>query len=119
MPVKKGLSPVQRTLRELRNQGCICDMCEKWVMAPSLPGHGYRKDLFDFIDIVALAPDGILAIQACGSSFAEHKRKMLKNEYLPEWIKSGGRVELWGWRKIKRIRGRELKVWAARVEKIE
>jgi len=119
MPVKKGLSPVQRTIRELRNQGCICDVCEKWVTVPTMPGGGYRKDLFDFIDIIALAPNGIVAIQACGQDFAAHKRKLLNNEYLPEWIKSGGSVQIWGWRKVLRQRGGKQKIWAARVEGIK
>ena len=117
MPVNKGLSPTQRTLRELRNQGCICDIVERFN-AYAGP-FGKRMDFLGFADIIACAPDGILAIQACGSDFAAHKTKMLENEYLPEWIKSGGRVELWAWRKILKVRGGKQKIWAPRVEKFE
>lgn len=72
-------------------------------------------DFLGFGDIIALMPNGITAIQACGSDFAAHKRKILENEHAPEWIKSGGRLELWGWRKIKRKRGGKQMIWSPRV----
>jgi hypothetical protein len=114
--VKRGISSVQRTLRSLRNQGCICDIAEKFN-AYAGP-HGIRQDLFGFIDLIALYPDGIVAIQACGSDFAAHKRKVLENEYAVEWLRSGGKIEIWGWRKVKLKRGGKAMRWSARVEEI-
>ena len=116
MPVKKGLSPTQRTLRELRNQGCICDIVERFN---SFAGpFGKRMDYLGFIDLIALAPDGIVGVQCCaGSGMSDHRKKILENEYAPEWLKSGGRIELWGWRKLLLKRGGKAMRWSPKVEK--
>jgi len=115
--MRRGLSPTQRTIRALRNQGTICDIAEKFnaFVGP----HGVRQDLFGFIDAVALAPDCIKAIQCCaGSGHAEHKRKILANENAPEWLKSGGKIEIWSWSKRKARRGGKLELWMPRIEEI-
>jgi len=112
---KRGISPTQRTLRELRQQGCLCDIVERFN---SFAGpFGKRIDLFGFIDIIALAPNSIRGIQSCGQAFAEHEKKILENEYAPEWLKSGGEIELWGWRKVKKVRGGKQEVWSPRFRK--
>jgi len=49
-----GLKPTQRTLRELRDQGRVVDICERWIINPKHPGGGFRKDMFGFIDLIAL-----------------------------------------------------------------
>jgi len=113
---KKGLSPVQRTIRELRNQGCLCDIAEKFNA--HVGPFGIRQDLFGFIDIIALAPDGIRGIQACGADFKAHKNKILSNENALEWLRSGGRIDIYSWRKVKKKRGGKLLIWAPRVESI-
>ena len=121
---KRGISSVQRTLRTLRNQGCVCEIVERFN---SFAGpHGIRIDFLGFGDIIALYPTGITVIQACGADFAAHKRKILQCEYAIEWLKSGkcecgiqmSHIELWGWRKVLKKRGGKLKVWSPRVEKI-
>jgi hypothetical protein len=123
MPNKKSLSSVQRTLRELRNQGCICEIVEKFN-AYAGP-FGKRMDCFGFGDILALRPGGISLIQACGTDFTAHERKILESEYPLEWLKSGtcqdcgrvvSRIELWGWRKVKAKRGGKQMVWKPRVK---
>jgi hypothetical protein len=118
MPVKKGLSYTQRTLRECRNRGYICAIAEKWN-AYAGP-FGQHEDLFGFIDIVALVPvRGILAIQSTGPhGHADHRKKILENDTAIEWLRCGGHVELWSWRKLKRKRGGELRVWTPRIEPI-
>ena len=112
--MSKGLSPTQRTLRALRQEGYICGIAERFN-AHAGP-YGIRQDLFGFIDIVAIKPIGICGIQSCGSSFAEHDRKILDNEYAPEWLKAGGAIELWGWRKIKKVKGGVAMVWKPRLK---
>ena len=118
MPVKKGLSYTQRTLRELRARGCICDKAEKFN-AYAGP-FGRREDLFNFIDIVVLDPvKGILAVQTTGpSGHAAHRRKILENEYAPEWLKCGGTIEIWSWRKLLVKRGGKARRWTPRIETI-
>ena len=103
---------IQRTMRLLRQEGCICGVVEKFN--PYAGKFGHREDLFGFIDVISLHPKGICGVQACGSDFQGHVRKILANEIAPEWLKSGGTIELWGWRKILKVRGGKLKVWKPR-----
>ena len=117
----KGLSNTQRTLRALRQEGYICGMVERFnpyagAMLPSGRRSGIRQDLFGFLDIVAIMPKGICGIQSCGQAFAEHDRKILGNEFAPEWLKAGGHIELWGWRKVKKKRGGKQMIWSPRVK---
>ena len=109
-----ALSPTQRTLRALEQQGCICGIVERFN--PYAGPHGVRIDLFGFIDIIALYPTRICGIQSCGSSFSAHMIKIKGNEIAPEWIKIAD-IELWGWRKIKKKRGGRQMIWKPRVHK--
>lgn len=114
-----GLSPTQRTLRELRQQGRVCGIVERFnsFVGP----HGIRQDLFGFIDIISLDPErGIVGVQSCGSSFSAHKRKILEECTMNaiEWLNSGGVIEIWGWRKVKLKRGGKAMRWRPRVEEI-
>lgn len=120
----KGLSPTQRTLRALREQGRVCAITERWN--PHVPrpggGKGVRQDLFQWIDVIALCPEkGIVGIQSTGQAFAEHLRKMLDGDCTAnviEWLRCGGKVELWGWRKLLVKRGGKAKRWAPRIREI-
>jgi len=116
MPVKKGLSTTQRTLRELRGRGLIADKCERWN--PYAGKFGVRMDLFGVLDLIALDRErGIIGIQATsGSGMSSHRRKILESNLALEWIRCGGVLELWGWRKVKKKRGGKLKVWRPRIE---
>lgn len=115
------LSPTQRTLRAMREQGRIVDTCEKWVRAPYLPGGGFRKDLFGFLDLIVLDPDrGIVGVQSCGQSFKAHIDKIMDSECTEnviEWLrsKSNPYLELWGWRQVKLKRGGKAKRWKPRI----
>ena len=110
-----SLSNTQRTLRALEQQGYISGIVEKFN--PYAGPYGKRIDLFNFIDIISIMPKGICAIQSCGSDFRKHDRKILENEYAPEWLKAGGHIELWSWRKVKKHpRKGKLKVWRPRVK---
>ena len=115
----KGLSPTQRTLRALRDQGRICAIVEKFNQHAG--PFGVRQDLFGFIDIIALDPErGIIGVQSCGQAFSEHYRKITEERYSEclEWLKCGGKVELWGWRKIKVKRGGKAERWSPRIQEI-
>lgn len=118
----KGLSPTQRTLRALRGLGRICAIAEKWQMIPNHPGGGVRKDLFGFIDVVGLDPArGIIGIQSCGSAFSEHLKKLTDSECTEnvlEWLRCGGKVEIWGWRRLKVKKGGKALKWVPRIQEI-
>jgi hypothetical protein len=116
------VTPTQRTLRELRKQGRLVDVCERWIVNPKHPGGGFRKDLFGFVDLIVIDPElGIIAIQSCGSAFKAHLDKILNSECTEnviEWLQCGGRIELWGWRKLKLFRGSKALRWKPRIQEI-
>jgi len=118
------LTPTQRTLRELRKQGRLVDVCERWIVNPKLPGGGFRKDLFGFIDLIILDPEqGIVAVQSCGQAFKAHLDKIMDSEvteFVIEWLESPSKpkLELWGWRKLKLKRGGKAMRWRPRVKEI-
>jgi hypothetical protein len=120
-----GLSPTQRTLKALREQGVICGIVERYLA--NVGPFGVRNDLFGIIDIIALHPEkGIVGIQSCGQSYSAHMKGMLegderdvgrdlsKPEACREWIKAGGVLQLWGWRKVKLKRGGKAMRWKPR-----
>jgi len=100
--------------------GRISAVAEKWN--PHVGPHGIRQDLFGFIDVITLDPErGIVAIQTCaGSGYQKHLQKILTecSETALEWIRCGGYIELWAWRKIKAFRGAKREVWDPRVKTI-
>ena len=110
-----GLSPTQRTLKAMREQGRLCGIVEKFNQYGGK--FGIRQDLFGFIDIIALDPEqGIVAVQSCGQDFSGHVKKLLeeRNEMVYEWLKHAP-CELWGWRKVKLKRGGTAMRWKPRI----
>lgn len=112
-----GLSPTQRTLRALREQGRVCEVVEKFNRFAG--PHGVRRDLFFIVDVLALDPQrGFVGVQSCGQDFAAHQRKMLEEraQECIDWLSTpGGRLELWSWRKIKLKRGGKAMRWQPRI----
>ena len=113
-----GISPTQRTLKAMREQGRLCGIVERFN---SYAGKfGIRQDLFGFIDIICIDPvDGIIAVQSCGQAFSPHIDKLLgeRNEAVYEWLKHAP-LELWGWRKLKVKRGGKAMRWVPRIADI-
>ncbi len=67
-------------------------------------GANIRKDLFGFIDIVAmkLGEDGLLGVQATsdnGGNVSARMQKTLESEHYPLWLATGNRFEIHGWKK--------------------
>lgn len=115
--VPVSLSPTQRTLRALRDQGRVCAIVEKWNQ--HVGPHGIRQDLFGIIDVLALDPErGVIGVQSCGEAFAAHERKLLEERTIAciDWLSTPGTaLELWGWRKVKLKRGGKAVRWSPRV----
>lgn len=120
-----GLTPTQRTLRALREQGRVCAIVEKWnpYGGPMLPDGrrgGLRQDLFGILDVIALDPErGVVGIQSCGATFAEHWRKLTieRAQEVTDWLSTPGTsLELWSWRKVRLRRGGVAMRWAPRVQ---
>lgn len=114
------MTPTQRTIRELKNQGRRCGIVERFNAR--VGPHGIRQDLFGIIDIIALDPErGVIGIQSCGNSFAAHFRKITEEhaQETKDWLETpGAKLELWAWRKVKRVRGGKAMVWEPRMEEI-
>lgn len=114
--------PTQRCNAELKKRGWRFQVVEHWVSIPNHPGGGVRRDLFGFIDILVIKPDGkLLAIQATGGSgsHAHRRRKILGEcrEAAEAWLSHPGReLAIWSWNK-RGSRGQR-KVWTLREETI-
>ena len=115
-------SHMVRTLEALRAAGYLADKAEAWIQyAPADPRRkirpGERRDLFGWIDVVALRPGEILAVQVCGTDVQAHLRKIQgeRGEAFDAWIAAGGIAQVWGWRKVKAKRGGKMLVWRPRV----
>lgn len=115
-----GLSPVQRTMRALRERGTICAVVEKWN--PYGGDHGIRQDLFGILDIIALDPvRGVIGIQACSQSSASHLRKIKEDKVQEtiDWLSTPGtKFELYCWRKLKIKRGGKAKRWYPKITEL-
>ena len=85
------------------------------VEFPANPFSGKRKDLFHIIDIIALYPEGICGIQACGADRKAHDIKIRESMASLYWIDCGGILELWSWRKLKVKRGGKAVRWTPKI----
>ena len=105
-----------RTIAYLRKLGLRCQTVEQY----NIYSRKY-KDLFSIIDIILLDPSrGVVGIQACGTDFMEHVRKITGEEAdnTRAWLESGAYLDIYGWRKIKEKRGGKRMVWQPRIQEI-
>jgi len=113
-------SATQRTLRELKNQGRVCGIVEKWNAFAG--PHGIRQDLFGIIDIIALDPErGVVGVQCCSGGFASHYKKITEEraQETIDWLQTPGAVlEIWSWRKLKLKRGGKAMRWKPKIVEI-
>jgi carbonic anhydrase len=88
-------SPTQRSLKYLREQGYTVDVVERWI-----PGANIRKDLFGFIDLLAIREDEVLGVQSTsGDNVAARVDKIANHDNLDAVRKAGIRILVHGWRK--------------------
>lgn len=94
------MSPTQRTLALLREQGWFCEIVEHWVAFPK-PGH--RKDLWGFVDVLCLRDKGeIMGVQCTtASNMKSRVSKIANHANLPPVLRAGLILQVWGWRKLK------------------
>jgi hypothetical protein len=116
----KGLSPTQRTMRHLRDQGSVCAVVEHFN--PYVGEHGIRQDLFGIIDVLALDPTGVWGIQCCGTDYRSHIEKLtvLKAQETTDWLNTPGtRLFIYSWRKVKLQRGGKAMRWSPRISEVK
>lgn len=99
---KKPVSATQKSLKKLREEGYLCEVVEK-----TIPKCFIKKDLFGFIDVLAIKGSEVLALQTtCGggsgnSNLYARERKIKEHENYPVVKKLGWRIIIHGWRQIK------------------
>jgi len=100
MAKKKRRAPVNKMTTDFcKKNGWLVDRTERWV-----PYQKITKDLFGFIDFVALRPDvqGVLAIQT--TTFSNRLARVEKirdacKEEAEQWLRCGNQIQVWGWRR--------------------
>ena len=90
------MAPTQLTLRKLRADGWLAEVVERWV-----PGANIRKDLFGFVDIIALRDGETLAIQATSySNISARVNKIASLDTVADVREANWSIWVIGWRKI-------------------
>lgn len=104
-------SHLQRTTKILREQDL-----KYWKVEYRNVWAKITVDLFHIIDLLVL-DGGFLGIQVCGSDWTPHVKKITveHKENTVDWLEAGGRIELWGWRKLKKKRGGKAMIWKPRI----
>lgn len=109
-----ALSPTSRTLEYYRKLGATVAIVEKRI-----PYKFITQDLFGFIDILAISPEGgIVGVQCTSdSNVAARVDKIYAEPRAKTWLLSGGKIRVIGWSK-KGSRGKR-KTWQPRVVPVE
>lgn len=87
------MSPTQRSLKHLREQGYLCAIVEHW-------DHFARKrrDLFGMFDLLCVREGETLAVQTTsGSNVSARVKKLTESELMAPVRKAGWVVHVHGW----------------------
>jgi hypothetical protein len=88
------MSPTQRSLKYLRDEGYLVAIVEHWQ-----PFARIRKDLWGWADLLAIKRGEVLAVQVTSEGVASRVAKIIASETLGRVREAGIRVEVHGWRK--------------------
>ena len=114
------MTPTQRTLAWLRQQGYTVAVVEHWNSFINR-----RQDLWNFGDLLAFKPgEPVLIVQATsGSHTSSRVHKIVANEHAKRWIECGNRIQVVGWRPLTAYKKDGTKAkrprWAEKVVEIE
>ena len=89
-----SLSPTQRSLAYLREQGYMVAIVERWN-----PHARIRQDLWGWCDLLAIRKNEVLAVQVTASAVSERIKKIQESETVAQVRDAGIRIEVHGWRK--------------------
>ena len=89
-----SLSPTQRSLAYLREQGYLVAIVERWN-----PHARIRQDLWGWCDLLAIRKNEVLAVQVTASAVSERIRKIQESETVTAVRDAGIRIEVHGHRK--------------------
>ena len=111
------MTPTQRTFEALREQGYYCgtdSIVERRIKKGQF---SFCKDFLGIIDIIALKEGEILGVQCCGKyGFIDHNKTIMESYKDQIWLKSGGKLQLWAWRQLKKQRGKKAMYWCPRIK---
>ena len=112
------MSPAQLSLKSLRDRGYLVEMVEHYNYFTHR-----RKDLWGFIDIIAVKENRILVVQVAGGigEKNKHLKKIGESEFFPIVKSSGIEIELHIWRKLITSRyknGNPKKTWENDITKL-
>lgn len=100
------MSPTQLSKRELEKQGYLVEITERWNAFARK-----RKDLFDFIDLLAIKDGEILGVQTTSASnISARLKKITEHPNFSPVRASGIKVVVHGWKKEKN-RWKVKEVW--------
>lgn len=89
----KKLLPETRTIRALEADGWTAEKVEQQI-----PGTFIKRDLFGFLDILAIRGQEILGVQATSlSNVSARIKKITDHVNLPVVRKANIAVQVWGW----------------------
>ena len=92
------MSPTQLTLRKLKNDGWTTVQIVEYFV----PFAKVRRDLFGFIDVLAVKDGDTLGIQCTTfNNRLARVRKIEDSDHLPVLRSANWSLEVWGWRKNK------------------
>lgn len=89
------MSPTSRSLANLRERGYRCEVVERFNSFTK-----QRKDLFGFVDIVAIREGETVGVQTTsGSNMAARIKKIADSETVSDVRKAGWKILVQGWTK--------------------
>ena len=89
-----SLSPTQRSLAFLREQGYLVSIVERWN-----PHARIRQDLWGWCDLLAIRKGEVLAVQVTASAVSTRIKKIQESDTIAAVREAGIRVEVHVWRK--------------------
>ena len=88
------MTPTQRSLAYLRDEGYLVAIVEHWN-----PFARIRQDLFGFIDLLAIRRDETLAVQVTASGVSSRIKKIEASPHLDRVREAGWKIHVHGHRK--------------------
>jgi hypothetical protein len=89
----RKLLPETRTIRALQAAGYLAQKVEQQIH-----GTHIKRDLFGFLDVLAIRGDEILGVQATSLSHVSDRIKKIEDhENLPAVRKANISIQVWGW----------------------
>lgn len=111
---KKPVPYTSMAMKFLRDYGYQVQVVERWCSFSRR-----RVDLFNVIDVVAVAHETTVGVQVTsGTNHSARKNKILESEKALNWCRAGNHLWIFSWAKKADKPGSKRKVWTPRIEMI-